>query len=81
MSETKTTQNKKKTTPHSFCYFCVKNIKEIDYKDVELLKKFMSSYCKIVAKKRSHVCNWHQRKLSKAIKRARVMGLVPFVED
>lgn len=80
MSEVRTTQNKKQSA-RAFCHFCVKNIKEIDYKDVELLKKFMSSYSKIVAKKRSHVCNWHQRKLSKAIKRARVMGLVPFVEE
>lgn len=72
---------KKKEIRQKFCYFCVKNIQEIDYKDVDLLSKFMSSYNKIVAKKRSNVCNWHQRKLSRAIKRARVMGLVPFVED
>lgn len=72
---------KKRNTQQKFCHFCVKNIQEIDYKNVDLLRRFISSYSKIVARKRSNVCVWHQRKLSKAIKRARIMGLLPFVED
>jgi len=62
------------------CYFCYNNIQEIDYKDVNLLKRFLSSFAKIVARKRSKVCMKHQRTLSTAIKRARIMALIPFVQ-
>lgn len=61
------------------CYFCTNNIKEIDYKDTTILKKFISSYGKIVPRKRSKVCMKHQRKMAQAIKRARIMGLLPFL--
>jgi small subunit ribosomal protein S18 len=62
------------------CYFCMHNIQDIDYKDVKLLQKFMSSFAKIVSRKRSGVCQKHQRTLSNAIKRARIMALLPFVQ-
>jgi len=60
------------------CYFCQRNIKEIDYKDTELLKRFLSGLAKIRAKKRTGTCSSHQRKLAKAIKRARHLGLLPY---
>ena len=60
------------------CYFCQRNIIEIDYKDTEILKKFISGLAKIRAKKRTGVCSGHQRKLAKAIKRARHLGLLPY---
>ncbi len=60
------------------CYFCANNINEIDYKDAENLRHFISSYMKILPRKRTGVCSWHQRKLALAIKRARVMALLPF---
>jgi len=60
------------------CYFCKNNIQEIDYKDVQTLRRFISSYSKIVPRKRSGVCSKHQRKLATAIKRARVMAILPF---
>ncbi len=59
------------------CYFCQRNIKEIDYRDTELLRRFISGLGKIKAKKRTGVCSSHQRKLAKAIKRARHLGLLP----
>jgi small subunit ribosomal protein S18 len=62
-----------------YCFFCVNNIQEIDYKNVNLLRRFISSYSKIVSRKRSGVCSKHQRQLSNAIKRARIMALLPFV--
>jgi small subunit ribosomal protein S18 len=62
------------------CYFCLNNVQEIDYKDTNLIKRFLSSFAKIVSRKRSKVCVWHQRKLETAIKRARVMALVPFIQ-
>jgi len=60
------------------CFFCRKGIEVIDYKDLELLKKFTSGLAKIRAKKRTGVCASHQRKLARAIKRARFLGLIPY---
>jgi ribosomal protein S18 len=60
------------------CYFCQRNVREIDFKDTELLRKFLSGLAKIKAKKRTGVCSSHQRKLAKAIKRARHLGLLPY---
>ena len=60
------------------CYFCANKIDEIDYKDTQTLRRFISSYSKIVPRKRSGVCTKHQRKLANAIKRARTMALLPF---
>ena len=74
--------NKKSTTAGSekkYCFFCVNNIQDIDYKNVNLLRRFISSYSKIVSRKRSGVCSKHQRQLYNAIKRARIMALLPFV--
>jgi small subunit ribosomal protein S18 len=62
------------------CFFCQKGIESIDYKDLELLKKFTSGLAKIRAKKRTGTCASHQRKLAQAIKRARFLGLLSFTE-
>jgi small subunit ribosomal protein S18 len=59
--------------------FCLANASAISYKDTNMLKRYLSSFGKIVARKRSGVCMWHQRKLAQAIKRARFMGLLPYV--
>lgn len=58
------------------CFFCTKNIKEIDFKDPELLRKFVSGLGKIRGKKKTGLCSKHQRQLAKAIKRARQLGLL-----
>jgi len=63
------------------CYFCQRNIKEIDFKDTETLRRFISGLGKIRAKKRTGVCASHQRKLARAIKRARILGLLPYVAE
>lgn len=60
------------------CYFCTTNSVLVDYKDNELLRTFMNPQSKIMSKRRTGVCATHQRQLSRAIKRARVMGVVPF---
>lgn len=60
------------------CFFCQKNIKEIDYTDTELLKKFLTPLGKILPSRYSGTCAKHQRKLAKAIKKARIMGFLPF---
>jgi small subunit ribosomal protein S18 len=61
------------------CYFCQEKIEEIDYKDVPLLRRFISPRAKILPVRRTGTCAKHQRMLSKAIKRARRMALLPFV--
>lgn len=60
------------------CHFCSQNINEVDYKNAELLKKFISGQGKIIDPKFTGSCAKHQRRLAEAIKRSRVMGLVPF---
>jgi small subunit ribosomal protein S18 len=60
-------------------YFSSNNIKHIDYKDTDILKKFLNPNGKIMSGGRTGVTSKNQRKLSIAIKRARFMGLLPFV--
>jgi len=60
------------------CYFC-QNKKLPDYKLVEVLSKFISDRGKILSVSKTGVCAKHQRKLAKAIKQARHLGLLPFV--
>lgn len=62
------------------CPFCVNKKIEIDYKDSKFLRRFTSSFAKIVPRHRSGVCAKHQRVLAEAIKRARIMGLLPFIQ-
>lgn len=63
------------------CYFCVKSITAIDYKDTNQLRRYMSSYGKIVPRRKSGACSKAQRMLAVAIKRARFMSLLPYVAD
>ena len=60
------------------CYMCQKNIPQIDFKDTELLRHFLTMQAKISPAKRSGNCRKHQRELSHAIKRARFMALLPY---
>jgi len=61
-------------------YFAAKNIQHIDYKDVELLKKFLNPHGRIQAARRTGISAKHQRQLSLAVKRARFLGLLPYIE-
>ena len=60
------------------CAFCVEKAEEIDYKDVAKLKRYITEKGKIIPRRTSGMCAAHQRELSVAIKRARIMGLLPF---
>ncbi|MFA6522057.1 MAG: 30S ribosomal protein S18 [Patescibacteria group bacterium] len=75
MAKTKTIGTKER-----YCNFCVNQEIPIDYKNTDLLKRYVSSFGKIVPRKRSGLCSLHQRKMSLAIKRARIMALLPFVQ-
>ncbi len=61
------------------CYFSQNNIKYIDYKDTELLKKFLNPHGRMLSGRRTGVSAKSQRKLALAVKRARFMGLLPYV--
>lgn len=60
------------------CYFCANNTNIVDYKDILLIRKFINSVGKILPRRRTNVCAKHQRIISQAIKRARIIGLLPF---
>ncbi|MFI3129476.1 MAG: 30S ribosomal protein S18 [Bacillota bacterium] len=68
----------KKIPRKKVCLFCVEKFGEIDYKDIATLKKFITEKGKIIPRRMSGVCAKHQRELASAIKRARVMALLPF---
>lgn len=61
------------------CRFCRRGIKYIDYKDTETLGKLLTHRGKIYSRKRSGNCASCQRKVKRAIKRARFMALLPYV--
>ncbi|MDV6378810.1 30S ribosomal protein S18 [Sporosarcina sp. GW1-11] len=63
------------------CYFTSNNITHIDYKDVDLLKKFISERGKMLPRRVTGTSAKYQRKLTIAIKRARIMALLPFVSE
>jgi small subunit ribosomal protein S18 len=60
-----------------FCYLCSKKYDKIDYKDLDLLRRFISERGKILNRKQSGTCAVHQRKLAQAIRRSRFIGFLP----
>jgi small subunit ribosomal protein S18 len=60
------------------CRFCRRGIKYVDYKDIETLVKLLTNRGKIYSRKRGGNCAGCQRKVKKAIKRARYMALLPY---
>jgi len=69
---------KVKKSPKKVCSFCNDKVETIDYKDVARLKKYMTEKGKIIPRRTTGVCAKHQRELTNAIKRARVMALLPY---
>ncbi|NLT98571.1 MAG: 30S ribosomal protein S18 [Christensenellaceae bacterium] len=63
------------------CAFCADKATSIDYKDTAKLKRFMTERGKIQPRRTSGVCAKHQRQLAMAIKRARMMALLPYTQD
>ena len=63
------------------CYLCENKIEDVDYKDTERLKKYVSEKGKIVPKRVTGTCAKHQRKVTNAIKRARHIALMPFTQE
>ena len=64
-----------------FCKFCDEKVEVIDYKDVRLLQSFTPERGKILPRRISGTCAMHQRRLMRAIKRARHVALLPYTTD
>ncbi|MFS8962230.1 30S ribosomal protein S18 [Lactobacillus delbrueckii] len=62
-------------------FIAANHIDYVDYKDVDLLKRFISERGKILPRRVTGTSAKNQRKVAKAIKRARIMGLLPFVAE
>ncbi len=63
------------------CILCQEGLQKIDYKDVITLKRFLTSRGKILARTKTGICARHQRSLSRAVKRARHVALIPYTEQ
>ena len=71
----------KKPAKKKVCSFCVDHAKEIDYKDVAKLRRYITEKGKILPRRQTGTCAEHQRALTVAIKRAREMALLPYVGE
>lgn len=63
------------------CRFCTEKIKDIDYKDTQILKGFVTERGKIIPRRISGNCAGHQRQLTRAIKLARNIAFLAFAEE
>lgn len=63
-----------------YCRFCAEKVEFIDYKNEKLLRGFITERGKILSRKMTGTCSSHQRQLTKAIKRARSIALLPYIE-
>lgn len=63
-----------------YCRFCADKVEFIDYKNPKLLRVYMTERGKILSRKMTGTCSRHQRQLTKAIKRARSIALLPYIE-
>lgn len=77
----KTERPARKKARKKICHFCADRVETIDYKDVARLRKFVSERAKILPRRATGTCAAHQRELTTAIKRARQVALLPYVND
>jgi len=71
----------KKQPKKKVCPFCQDKSTEIDYKEVNKLKRFVTEKGKILPRRQTGICSGHQRQLAEAVKRARIVALLPFLGD
>ncbi|MBQ8576572.1 MAG: 30S ribosomal protein S18 [Clostridia bacterium] len=63
------------------CQFCAEKIEHVDYKDIARLRKYISERAKILPRRITGTCAMHQRQLTDAVKRARIVALLPYISD
>jgi len=71
----------KKRRKRRGCAFCQDKVSEIDYKDIKKLQRYLTERGKILPRRVTGNCAKHQRALTVAIKRARIIALLPFVSE
>jgi small subunit ribosomal protein S18 len=72
---------KKSVVTPDYCSLCKGGTKKVTYKDVSILKRFISRRGRIIPASRSGLCSKHQRQVARAIKVARILALLPFVSE
>ena len=72
---------KEKVFRRKSCLFCKDKVREVDYKNVEQLRRYTSDRGKIRSRRMSGACRRHQRQVAVAIERAREMALLPYVSE
>lgn len=72
-------KNKKRNARKKPCMFCLERMEYIDYKNVEVISKYINTHGKILSSRVTGTCSRHQRLMSTSIKRARIMAFIPFV--
>ncbi len=70
-----------RTPRRKFCKLCFEKITFVDYKDERKLSRFLTDHGKIVPRRVSGACSRHQAQVTRAIKRARVLALLPYTND
>ena len=78
VKDDKVKKYRKPVSRKKVCAFCVDKSNAIDYKDVAKLRRYITENGKILPRRQTGVCSIHQRELAQAIKRARIMALLPF---
>jgi small subunit ribosomal protein S18 len=66
---------------NKFCNFCLDKVKEVPYKDADMLRRYLTERGKIRPRRQTGTCAKHQRSLARAVKRARHLALLPFTAD
>jgi small subunit ribosomal protein S18 len=74
-------KKKRKVPKKKLCWFCTEHFVAVDYKDEDVMRRFMTERGKISPRRNTGTCAKHQRLLAAAIKRARHIALAPFVRE
>ncbi len=72
-------KKERRARPANKCRFCRADVRTVDYKDINTLKKLVTPQGKMFSRKRAGNCAFHQRALKVAVKRARFLALLPYV--
>jgi len=81
MRDMKRSGGKMRRSKRKVCAFCVEKAVDIDYKDINKLRKFVTERGKILPRRISGTCAKHQRQVTAAIKRSRNIALLPFTTE
>lgn len=69
-------KDKRKVKP---CSFCIEKLDDVDYKDIARLRRYLTERGKIIPRRITGTCSFHQRRLARAIKIARENVLIPYI--